>query len=148
MYDKAGNPRSGNARARFADGVAEDKKMAPHRKAPKDMPPGTQGTDEGEMEGEKNVSHMPIHEVVAKHGPAHHIVVHHDHEGGVHTKTSHHGMDGHHHHSEHGSAQEAHDHAMQAAGIGGETEDHEDYETPETEAAEMARAGGRIPGMG
>lgn len=98
-----------------------------------------------------------IHDIVAKHGPAHTIHSHHDHDGGEHHVTSFHG-EHHHghadgagftHHSTHATHHEAHEHMGHALGIGGkeESQDHEQYETPETESAEMARAGGGIPGM-
>ncbi len=60
-------------------------------------------------------SDQPIEEVVAQHGPADKIEMQHDHEGGKHTVTSHHG--GHKHVAHHGSADEAHMHAAKAAGV-------------------------------
>ena len=92
-----------------------------------------------EKDGSTDVSHMDVKAVVAKHGPAHQITMHHDHsEGGVHTVTSHHGEKGkaHVHHSEHGSTEEAHDHAQMAAGMKGGTEE-EESETPGEEMAEQ-----------
>lgn len=54
-----------------------------------------------------------IESVVAQHGPASKVEI--SHEGEKHSVTSHHG--GHKHHSEHGSAEEAHMHGAKAAGI-------------------------------
>lgn len=114
---------------------------------------GTAVAEPGEDKGGTDVSHMDIGEVVSKHGPAHHIVMHHDDDTGTHTVTSHHGEKGkaHMHHSEHGSRKEAHDHAAEAAGANEPTEDdgeplEEAMETPETEEAEQNRSHG-IPGI-
>jgi hypothetical protein len=52
------------------------------------------------------------HDVVAEHGKAHTVTVHHDHTANKHHVMSHH-ADGHMHESEHESAQEAHDEAKQ-----------------------------------
>ena len=52
---------------------------------------------------------------VQQHGPAEQIHIQHDHAAGQHHVTSHH--KGKKHHSTHGSAEEAHAHAAQAAGI-------------------------------
>ena len=62
--------------------------------------------------------------VKEEHGAATDIHIHHDHEAGHHTVDSEH-PDGHQHHSEHDSAEEAHDHARKLADAGGEPE-HED----------------------
>ena len=91
----------------------------------------------------KDVSHMDIKEVVAKHGPAHEVHVKHDHEAGAHHVTSHH--DGVHHKSTHGSAKEAHEHGMMAAGHEMEDEEHEPTETPDDEMSEQNE--GSIPGL-
>jgi hypothetical protein len=120
--------------------------------APKVEPDAKDTRGAEHVAGDTDVSGMDIGDVVSEHGPAHHIVVHHDHENKVHTVTSHHGKPAHMHHSEHGSAEEAHDHARKAAGVEpAETEDgeplEEAMETPETEEAEQSRAGA-IPGMG
>jgi hypothetical protein len=92
---------------------------------------------EGEQAHGEDVSHMDIHQVVAQHGPADKIEMEHDHEGGMHSKMSHHG--GKMHHSEHGSAEEAHDAARAAAGIDGDAKG----ESPEAEMQEEAA----LPGM-
>ena len=55
-------------------------------------------------------------EVVAEHGKAHKVTVSHDHESSKHSVESHH-EDGHVHKSDHESAEEAHDHAKQLAGV-------------------------------
>jgi hypothetical protein len=93
--------------------------------------------DEGEAEGE-DVSEQPIGEVVAEHGPAHKIVIHHDHEGGKHRVHSHHG--GKVHKSEHESADAAHMHAAHAAGLNAEEEPDGDEPIGAAEPA-------GIPGM-
>lgn len=56
-------------------------------------------------------------QVAQEHGPAVEINIQHHHEAGQHHVHSVH-PDGHEHHSEHGSAQEAHAHAAQLAGEG------------------------------
>ena len=58
---------------------------------------------------------MPIEEMVANHGPAEEVSIHHDHTAGKHSVESTHG--GKKHKSEHGSADEAHMHAAKAAGV-------------------------------
>jgi hypothetical protein len=52
--------------------------------------------------------------VVAAHGPAHQVTINHDHEMGTHSVHSMH-ADGHEHQSEHGSVEEAHEHAKNLA---------------------------------
>lgn len=71
-----------------------------------------------------------IHEVVAQHGAAHKIEIKHDHAAGKHSVTSHH-EGGHVHNSEHGTAEEAHDEAKGAAGIGDEEPEPEGQESGE-----------------
>lgn len=96
-----------------------------------------------EPEGD-DVSHMPIEDVVAEHGPAQKIEIEHDHEAGVHKVHSHHGEKT--HHSEHASMSEAHEHARKAADEA-ETEE-EKTESPEFEAGEREGAKEyKIPGM-
>ena len=53
--------------------------------------------------------------IAAEHGPAHTIQINHDHEMGVHEVHSDH-PSGHHHVSQHGSVEEAHEHAHKLAG--------------------------------
>lgn len=105
------------------------------------------GDEPGAGQGEgDDVSSQSIHEVVQEHGPAHKIVTHHDHESGVHKVHSHHG-DGKVHKSEHGSAEEAHDHAAQAAGLG-ELDAGEKTGQPLSAAGSPGSAGDYgIPGM-
>lgn len=52
--------------------------------------------------------------VVQQHGPAMHVDIEHEHEMGTHHVHSVH-ADGHEHHSDHGSAEEAHDHGKRLA---------------------------------
>lgn len=132
------------SRAKLHDEMAADKGK---------KPPMTKATPEagGEPDGAEghDVSHMPIHEVVEKHGPAHKVEIEHDHEAMSHKKTSHHGK--HKHVSEHESAEEAHDHAKMAAGVA-ESPDEEE-ETPDQANENLADQGGgeepenKIPGM-
>jgi hypothetical protein len=143
---KDGSHHHSASRAAFHDKMAADKAAGDGAKdgavETKPKGDGADGMEDGE-----DVSHMPIHEVVAKHGPAEKVEMEHDHEGGKHTKTSHHG--GKKHVSEHENAAEAHEHGMMAAGVNEETPDEED-ETPndanrhlEGEEGEV----GSIPGM-
>ena len=149
-----GTPHHSFGRAALHDQMSKDSK------ATGTVDRGTADTGE-HSEHTMSEAHPPdskesIHDIVAKHGPAHTIHSHHDHEGGEHHVSSFHGdhkpghagADGFTHHSTHATHHEAHEHMGHALGIGaGEKEDHEQYETPETEAAEMTRAGGGIPGM-
>ena len=98
-------------------------------------------------EGENGVHDLPetetsIEEHVAEHGPAHHIEVHHDHEGGRHTKISYHSEKGAKHVSHHGSADEAHEAAKTAAGVGQENQVEDE---PPGGGGGMQEGG--IPGM-
>jgi hypothetical protein len=93
----------------------------------------------------------PIEEHVKTHGPAH--AAHHMHDkdgGGKHHVTTHHGDGGEDmmHHSVHDTGEAAADHIKAALG-GGEPQDHEEVESPDTEANEQAResGGGGIPGL-
>ena len=98
--------------------------------------------DGDEAEGgvhEMAETETPIEEHVQEHGPAHKVEVHHDHEGGRHTKISHHG-EGAKHVSHHGSAEEAHDAAKLSAGVGTENQ-------PDQEPAVQTGGEGAIPGM-
>jgi hypothetical protein len=99
--------------------------------------------------GEHDVSHMKIQDVVKQHGPAHEMHSTHDHEAGQHHVHSIHGEK--HHHSDHDTADAAHHHMGQALGVmnaaQNEPQDHEQYETPDTEMAEQSRGSGGIPGM-
>lgn len=86
----------------------------------------------------------PINDHVSEHGPATHVM-HAEHEGQHHVTSHHGGMGQNMHHSVHDSHQAAHDHMGTA--MGGETQDHEEYETPDTEASEEKRMSGSIPGL-
>lgn len=71
-------------------------------------------------------------QVAQEHGPAQSIDIQHNHEAGQHHVHSMH-PDGHEHQSEHGSAEEAHEHAKKLAGVGeqeqmGESQDEPEYE--------------------
>ena len=115
----------------------------------------TEKPRDGDDEKGTDVSHMEIGEVVKEHGPAHHVVIHHDHAGKLSTVTSHHGEKGkaHMHHSEHDGenhVHEAHGHAMEAAGHDSDGDEEKDeafegQETPGEEEAEEEMQG--IPGI-
>lgn len=90
-------------------------KMNRHAKAhAKDAMPQMHNDNE-DTQNENGPDEGDINDVVAQHGPAQEINIHHDHEAGKHKVTSSH--DGHTHESEHGTAEEAHEHAKVAAGI-------------------------------
>jgi hypothetical protein len=57
-------------------------------------------------------------EIAQMHGPANEVHEQHEDEMGVHHVTSEH-PDGHHHESDHGSREEAHEHSGKLKGIGG-----------------------------
>jgi len=85
-------------------------------RAPKELDARKGANPKGqEPEGDNDASGQDINEVVAQHGPAQSIEIEHDHEGGKHTVTSHHGSKM--HRSEHTTAEEAHHHAGLAAGL-------------------------------
>jgi hypothetical protein len=71
----------------------------------------------GESGGEHEPSgHDEIKQVVAEHGPAHKLVIEHDHAGGEHHVTSHH-EDGYVHRETLGTPEMAHAHAAHAGGV-------------------------------
>ena len=73
-------------------------------------------------------------QTVEEHGPASEVHMTHDHEAGTHhVQTMH--PDGHEHHSDHASMEEAHEHAKGLAGGGGEHQepDGDEGEQPEYE---------------
>jgi hypothetical protein len=143
VYDKQGNPHHSASRARLSDEMHSGKKPA----AVAPMKEKSAGAADGKG-GEHDVSHMHIKDVVKQHGPAHEIHSTHDHEAGEHHVHSIHGEK--HHHSDHDTHEDAHHHMGLALGVNAankEPQDHEEFETPETEANEEARAGGSIPGM-
>lgn len=144
--DKFGNPRSGNARAAFAS--------AHHTQGPKDMSPaGKAHTAEGGDEtpggeehmtahshqgGPGDMSHLDIKDMVESHGPATKILSEHDHEAGTHHVHSVHGTK--HHHSDHESADAAHEHMGHA--LGGSPDNEEEEETPDEEPESEGGDGG------
>jgi len=148
-----GTKHASFSRAKLHDELAKEPKRAEGAKPLGKAESGEEAEHTG-AEAHPPDSKESIHDVVAEHGPAHTIHSHHDHEGGSHHVTSFHGEhhhghaegEGFTHHSTHGSHHEAHKHIGHALGIG-EVEDHEQFETPETEEAETERAGARIPGM-
>lgn len=79
--------------------------------------------DKAKNEGEENDEEHPV---VAEHGKAHKVVIHHDHEAGRHTVTSHH-KDGHSHSNVHPTDHEAHKEGRKLAGVpaDGQAEEHE-----------------------
>ena len=148
-YAKDGTPHHSLSRARMHD------EMSGTQAAKKEAPPAVKkmavlgvkaGAEHPEPTG------IPIEDHVAEHGPAHEIHYHHDKETEKHHVTSHHGEgeDGH-HHSVHDTHEAAHEHMAKAMDIGNaaerEPQDHEEFETPDTEQAEMTRAKGGIPGL-
>ena len=91
----------------------------------KETPEFEAGEHEGAKEGveEKNPeangeehAEGETHPVVAEHGPAHKIIVHHDEKSGRHTVTSHH-ADGHVHMNVHEHAHKAHDEGRELANV-------------------------------
>jgi len=135
MQAKDGTPFHSASRARLHDDMAMEKENA-------SKPPAKMAGGDG---ASKDMSHMDIGEVVAKHGPATKVEVVHDHEAGAHHVTSHHR--GAHHKSTHGSPKEAHEHGMIAAGHE-PSEDEETYGGHQTPDDEGAEAGQSIPGLG
>ena len=88
-------------------------------------------------EGNQDMSDQPIEEMVKQHGPASEIHMEHDHEiGSHHVHSVHGGMS---HHSDHESAEHAHEHAKKAAGIADKMKEFAGEEAAEGE--------GSIPGM-
>jgi hypothetical protein len=83
----------------------------PQRKAP-----AAESGSEEEMGGEQEPQDGAA--LAAEHGPAVEINVSHNHEAGEHRVHAVH-PDGHEHESQHGSADEAHQFAAEAAGVGG-----------------------------
>jgi hypothetical protein len=76
-----------------------------------------EGAKEHEAEGEgEEQNDGEQHPVVAEHGPAHKVVIHHDEAAGRHTVQSHH-KDGHVHTNVHEHAHKAHDEARELANV-------------------------------
>jgi hypothetical protein len=78
--------------------------------------PAPTGMDAG-MPGEEDGA-----AIANEHGPATEVHMTHDHDMGVHHVSSVH-PDGHTHESDHGSAEEAHEHGKKLAGVGAEMKD-------------------------
>jgi hypothetical protein len=101
---------------------------------------GSETVHHNEPDGDE-ASDQPIEEVVAAHGPAEKIELHHDDAAGKHHVTSHHGE--HVHKAVKAGREEAHEHAKAAAGL--------QPEPPQDETSEHtpvgAPSGGAIPGM-
>lgn len=90
-------------------------------------------TDPTAQPGESQGGEMDGHAMAREHGPAVEVNVMHDHEGGRHMVHARH-ADGHEHQSEHGSAEEAHEHGKACAGCGMEEEGESDgMDEPEYE---------------
>lgn len=70
--------------------------------------------------------------VAQEHGPATEVNISHEHEMGSHHVRSAH-PDGHMHESDHGSAEEAHEHGKKLAGIGAMEEKHSEPDGDESE---------------
>ena len=96
-----------------------------HSESPEHEAKETPEFEAGEKEGaqpEEHEEHMgeehmgEEHPVVAEHGPAHKIMIHHDEASGRHTVTSHH-KDGHMHTNVHEHAHKAHDEARELASV-------------------------------
>jgi len=98
------------------DGMHSEGKEEMHAEKPaigEEREEMNEGENEKEAE-EKNGEEQ--HPVVAEHGAAHKIVIHHDEKTGRHTVTSHH-KDGHMNTSVHEHAHKAHDEARQLANV-------------------------------
>jgi hypothetical protein len=104
---------------------------------------GSEQVHHNEPDGDegKEGSEQPIEEVVAEHGPADKIELHHDDAAGKHHVTSHHG--GFTHKAVKAGREEAHEHAKAAAGV--QPEPPQDETSVHT--AVGAPSGGAIPGM-
>jgi hypothetical protein len=104
---KFGNKFQGAHYDKMHGKSAEEANEAPEFEAG-EQEGAAEGVDEGQDQGGAEA-------VVKAHGPAHTVTIKHDHEANKHHVHSSH-KDGHEHLSEHGSAQEAHDHAGKLGG--------------------------------
>lgn len=135
------------SRARFHDEMMAEKSKKPDGEKP---PVGKETMHaHSHKGGAHDVSETPIHEVVKKHGPATHVFSEHDHEAEKHHVHTVHGEK--HHHSDHETSEDAHEHMGNALGHGMENEDEEQdgaepYGGEETEEEEEAE-GHAIPGL-
>lgn len=82
----------------------------------KETPEFEAGEKEGGEPSEQHEHEEEQHPVVAEHGKAHKVIIHHDEEAGRHTVTSHH-KDGHTHTNVHEHAHKAHEEARQLAAV-------------------------------
>jgi hypothetical protein len=153
VADKTGRMHHSAGRARLQDEMDAQSSASKSgggdgAPAKKGMDSKKDGADKG-GEGKTDVSNMEMSEVVKKHGPAHHIVMHHDDENAVHSVTSHHGKSGHMAHHEFASREDAHEHAAKASGVGNENPDEETpgQEMNESEEADNEPDKNAIPGM-
>lgn len=98
------------------DGMHTEGKDEMHDEKPmvsderEEMNEGEKEKEQEEKTGEEQ------HPMVAEHGKAHKVMIHHDHEAGRHTVTSHH-SDGHMHTNVHDAAHKAHDEARELADV-------------------------------
>lgn len=137
VADKTGRMHHSASRARLADDMAAEKKPA---MMPKKEPMGEKPEHEESPED--------IHEVVAEHGPAHHVEYHHDEAAGKHHVHSKHGEAEHEHHAVHDTMEEAHAHMGHAMGQGEPDEDDEEVgEEAGEEMPAMEEQSEKIPGM-
>jgi len=154
--DSQGNPRSGFGRMKAAETSYASKKPTAVKPMEKVESKGKAEKPGGEEHmhahshkgGEHDISEMSIHDAVKKHGPAEHVMAEHDHEEGMHHVHTVHGEK--HHHSDHDTAEAAHEHMGHALGVDAESEEGEaepygGEETPDEEAAEAKSSA--IPGL-
>lgn len=157
---KDGSRHHSASRARLHDDLAASKGPAtakPAGKAPGADPAAAAkepalAQDHPHLPGPHQIpTETPVADHVGKHGLATHAFVARGEgpEGEVHVTTHHGGLGKNMHHTKHDTMAAAHEHMGQAMGSeGGETQDHEDYETPDTESSEKDRsAKGGIPGL-
>lgn len=136
--DKTGKMHHSASRAKLHDDMAAEKSKPPMmaKKEPDAEKPEHQESPED------------IHEVVAEHGPAHHVEYHHDKETDKHHVHSKHGEAEHEHHAVHDTMEEAHEHMGHAMGHGEPDEDDEEVgEEAGAEMPQMEEASEKIPGM-
>src|SRR5271166_2617925 len=117
VQNTAKKPNEGKEEPR-TDSMGMSKKSQPSvgdTSMTKGMHLGNEGADEHNEVGkeesrtDENGESTSPEEVVAQHGPAHTVTVHHDHTANKHHVMSHHG-DGHMHESDHETAADAHVH--------------------------------------
>jgi uncharacterized protein YwqG len=106
----------------------EEKMDEKHEEAEK--PEFEMGEKEGAEEGKDE---QEMHPVVAEHGKAHKVHIHHDHARGKHHVTTMH-EDGHVNESDHASAQEAHGEGAKLAGVEAPSQENEEQGNPAASA--------------